>query len=207
MENLILATRADKKRILDILVTAFANDPQINWYVGEGPGKERRRRTLMEFSTEQGLANRTIYLTPDKNAVAIWRKSAENRLSLPLLFLYLKFIWVMGHKRVKTITQKGEEIAQRYPQDRPYWYLWLLGADPAHQGKGLSSQLLRPRLAEAEEAQLPVYLETTNPRNLPIYQKKGFEVYEQIELDAEKEIQLYFMRRAAKEMAFQVEVG
>jgi GNAT superfamily N-acetyltransferase len=58
----------------------------------------------------------------------------------------------------------------------PHWYLMLLAVEPESQGQGLGSRLLVPRLARADSAGMPIYLETHSPRNPPFYQKHGFEV-------------------------------
>jgi ribosomal protein S18 acetylase RimI-like enzyme len=58
----------------------------------------------------------------------------------------------------------------------PHWYLWVLGVDPARQGQGIGGLLLRAGLARADASDLPCYLETMNPKNVPLYQKFGFAV-------------------------------
>jgi GNAT superfamily N-acetyltransferase len=58
----------------------------------------------------------------------------------------------------------------------PHWYLWVLGVDPPRQGQGVGGALLQPVLARADAEGLPCYLETDKGRNVPFYQKHGFEV-------------------------------
>ncbi len=54
------------------------------------------------------------------------------------------------------------------------WYLLFLAVDPALQGKGVGSSLLRPFLAARDALGETVYLETQNPRNLDLYARFGF---------------------------------
>ncbi|QBD76961.1 N-acetyltransferase [Ktedonosporobacter rubrisoli] len=61
----------------------------------------------------------------------------------------------------------------------PHWYLWLLGVEPALQGQGLGSRLLRAGLERVDAASLPCYLDTTNPANVAFYQKFGFRLVHQ----------------------------
>ena len=49
------------------------------------------------------------------------------------------------------------------------WYLSILGVSPSSQGQGLGVKLLLPTLAEADVANVPTYLETFSPRNIPFY--------------------------------------
>ena len=47
---------------------------------------------------------------------------------------------------------------------------------PEHQGKGLGTALLRPGLEHADALRLPAYLESSNERNVPLYERHGFAV-------------------------------
>jgi GNAT superfamily N-acetyltransferase len=55
-------------------------------------------------------------------------------------------------------------------------YLSILGVEPSRQGQGLGSALIRPMVERADAEGLPCYLETFQPRNLPLYQKHGFKI-------------------------------
>lgn len=58
----------------------------------------------------------------------------------------------------------------------PHWYLPWFGVDCALQGQGLGSRLMTPCLDIVDRDHLPAYLDSTNPRNVPFYQRHGFEV-------------------------------
>jgi len=58
----------------------------------------------------------------------------------------------------------------------PHWYLQIIGVDPAYQGQGFSSQLVRPMLECIDQEHLPCFLETNAEKNVAIYQRFGFEV-------------------------------
>ena len=62
----------------------------------------------------------------------------------------------------------------RYHTSEPHWYLPLIGVDPARQGKGYGAALMRHALAACDRDGMPAYLESTNPRNVPLYERHGF---------------------------------
>ena len=68
-----------------------------------------------------------------------------------------------------------EQMAGYHPSE-PHWYLPLIGVDPARQGHGYGSALLRPVLAICDRDDSLAYLESSNPRNVPLYERHGFEV-------------------------------
>ncbi len=58
----------------------------------------------------------------------------------------------------------------------PHWYLQVIGVDPAYQGKGFSSQLLRPMLEHIDRERTPCALDTNIDKNVAIYRRFGFDV-------------------------------
>ena len=62
----------------------------------------------------------------------------------------------------------------------PHWYLAAVGVDPAWQGEGLGSRLVLSGIRRAEEANVPVYLETETEGNVGFYEHLGFDVIEQV---------------------------
>jgi predicted acetyltransferase len=54
----------------------------------------------------------------------------------------------------------------------------MIGVLPEAQRKGLASTLMNPMLQSMKEKSIPVFLETANLRNVDIYKKKGFKVFE-----------------------------
>jgi GNAT superfamily N-acetyltransferase len=75
--------------------------------------------------------------------------------------------------------EDGGEVMQqmaRYHPEEPHWYLPLIGVDPSHQGRGLGGVLLDHALAICDRDGVAAYLESSNPRNIPLYQRHGFEI-------------------------------
>lgn len=58
----------------------------------------------------------------------------------------------------------------------PHWYLQIIGVDPAYQGQGFASQLIRPMLERINREHLSCFLETNTEKNVAIYRRFGFEV-------------------------------
>jgi GNAT superfamily N-acetyltransferase len=58
----------------------------------------------------------------------------------------------------------------------PHWYLMILAVRPDKQGQGLGKKLLEHGLKRVDGDRLPAYLETSNKRNLPLYERFGFKV-------------------------------
>ena len=74
-----------------------------------------------------------------------------------------------------------EQMGQYHPAE-PHWYLPLIGVDPAHQGKGYGGALLTHALQRCDRDRTLAYLESTNPRNITLYQRHGFTAIGQIQV-------------------------
>jgi ribosomal protein S18 acetylase RimI-like enzyme len=68
-----------------------------------------------------------------------------------------------------------EQMGRFHPQE-PHWYLPFIGVDPFHQGKGYGAALMQHALIPCDRDQTLAYLESSNPKNVPLYQRHGFEL-------------------------------
>ena len=76
-----------------------------------------------------------------------------------------------------------EQMDRSHPKEA-HWYLPMIGVDPKAQGKGLGAELMRYATARCDEDRALAYLETANPRNIPLYERFGFEVMAQFQVGA-----------------------
>jgi ribosomal protein S18 acetylase RimI-like enzyme len=72
-----------------------------------------------------------------------------------------------------------EQMDEAHPYE-PHWHLAFIGVDPVWHGRGIGAALLRHALERIDEKGLPAYLESSNPRNVPLYQRHGFAVIREI---------------------------
>lgn len=64
----------------------------------------------------------------------------------------------------------------------PHLFVSLLAVDPQRQRGGRGRALLNAAIAEARRLEVPTFLTTANPANLPYYRSFGFEVTGEVEL-------------------------
>jgi ribosomal protein S18 acetylase RimI-like enzyme len=82
----------------------------------------------------------------------------------------------------ETLGATLEKMDEFHPKE-PHWYLAIVGVDSAHQGKGLGAQLMESGLARCDEEGLIAYLESSNPANISLYERHGFRVVGEIQID------------------------
>jgi GNAT superfamily N-acetyltransferase len=76
---------------------------------------------------------------------------------------------------VERLIAFDEAMAAAHPHDQNHWYLNVVATLPERQGTGLGARTMAPVLAICDAAGLPAYLESSNPRNMTLYRRHGFE--------------------------------
>ena len=74
-----------------------------------------------------------------------------------------------------------EEMVHYHPKE-PHWYLPIIGVDPIHQGQGYGSMLMQHALLPCDRDQTLAYVESSNPRNISLYKRHGFELLGTIQM-------------------------
>ncbi|MBO0795803.1 MAG: GNAT family N-acetyltransferase, partial [Ktedonobacteraceae bacterium] len=137
---------------------------------------------LFAFTLRYAQLYGAVYTTPDVAGASCWLLPAHTLTFGSLLrsgALALPFqIGLAAIRRLQSAETYNEAMHQRVI-GQPHNYLWLLGVDPASQGRGNGGKLIQVGLERADAAGLPCYLETSNPKNVTLYQKYGFEVAEE----------------------------
>lgn len=170
-----LATSTEMNMVADILGSAFVDDPILEWLCGEPAIYSSL--FLLEIDTLY-KQHRHIYLNKDKTGAAIWLPpgvAVKPALHWRLFPTAFQLIRESGLKSLQRSSQFVQLMAQWHIQE-PHFYLHAVGASLGNQGRGLGSALLKAGLKACDEAAIPAYLESTNEKNNPLYERFGFEV-------------------------------
>jgi GNAT superfamily N-acetyltransferase len=180
--------QAEKRQVLDILSAAFDMNKSVGYLVGDGKGRGKRIRALIDYSYERCRRYGKIYRSGDGTACALVLYPDRKRATL---LLDLKLILrCTGLRRLPKILRREKLIGARHP-NTPFTQLWYIGVAPGAQGKGYGTALLEQILAESAAQSRPVYLETSTELNLPFYQAAGFRIFHEADLG----FPLYFLNR------------
>jgi ribosomal protein S18 acetylase RimI-like enzyme len=162
---------ASAEAAFSVLVLAFAADPVARWSWPRPEDYLRNLPLLAHAFGGKSFALGTADAIDGLAGVALWLPpgvtSDEEALGA-----------LIARTAPASIQQDaagmGEQMASYHPRE-PHWYLPLIGVDPARQGRQLGDKLLAHALARCDADRLPAYLESSNPRNLGLYQRHGFD--------------------------------
>ncbi len=123
----------------------------------------------VEGATRDELAGVAVWLPPG----AFPLSTARQLRALP----GMAGVLAAAPRSARRLLRYTAGIARSHPA-QPYWYLEVVGVDPAAQGLGIGTRLLEPVLALADRTGRPCYLETMTERNVGWYRGLDFEVRE-----------------------------
>ena len=171
-----MAEALKKEKVLSILQDSFDSNPSVNFVVKQDTKRSRRLRLLMEYSYFYCTYFGKIYLSEEQNCCALIIEPHQKRTTVRTLLWDLKLaLGCIGIGNIKHVLKRESVIKQHHPKE-PFIHFWYLGVEPAEQGKGLGSAMIKKVLVDAVSQNKTVYLETSNPKNFPLYEKMGFEM-------------------------------
>ena len=181
-----------------VLARAMANDPVFTYMLSDAVERERLTPPWMTALTRYGLLVGEVDVTAGPvEASAIWLppsliRTEEQRDRAGLTAVVSAFS-DGARARYDAVVQDHDRV-RGAAQFVPHWYLVLIGVDPARQGLGLGSLLLRRGLSRVDQDGVECQLFTEQPRNVPLYQRYGFEIAVEGDLPDEGP-HFWFMRR------------
>ncbi len=195
MSQSVLISRAGPERIdliAEVFTRALGDDPIVRWPLPDSPDLPERIRAVFA-SIYLGIADRgVIWEAGEADGFAVWipAGAAEDMFESDAAVRdELAPLTVAGGARSERLWNWIEE---RVPAD--VWYLDAIGVDPAKQGTGIGTALIRHGLAAADADGADAFLETGRERNVAYYERFGFRVVDQGAPGPDGP-QIWFMRR------------
>ena len=170
------ATRSDKDRFEAAMTMAFSADPAARWAL---PDPLQYINTFTPFVTLFGgksFDHGSAYVIGDYFGVAQWLPPGVQPDDGPIGELFERN---MSEPKLSEVLFLFEQMAGFHPHE-PHWYVPLIGVDPAFQGRGYGTQLMRQGLVACDRDQQPAYLEATSLASRPFYERHGFRVLGEI---------------------------
>ncbi|HBB31783.1 MAG TPA: GNAT family N-acetyltransferase [Cyanobacteria bacterium UBA8803] len=153
------------------MVLAFGSDPVARWMY---PDSYQYLTYFPHFVQEFGgkaFQHNSAYSVAGYSGAALWFPPGVEPDAEPLIALLEQSVFESEQADVFAVL---EQMGNYHPS-APHWYLSMVGVEPAQQGKGYGSALMQQVLMECDRTRTPAYLESSNPANIPFYERHGFE--------------------------------
>jgi len=171
-------TPADKQKGIDTIVLAFSSDPFVRWIYPNPHDYLHHFSELVRVFADRAFDHETAYYTGNFAAAALWIPPGVQ----PDEDAFVELIQnTVSEERQEHLWLVLEQLESYHPTE-PYWYLPVIGADPTHQRKGSGSALMQHALARCDREGALAYLESSNPENISLYARHGFEILGMIQV-------------------------
>ncbi|WP_439100401.1 GNAT family N-acetyltransferase [Congregibacter sp.] len=171
-DGVVSVAEEERSRVFASIASAFSGDPLMRWFFPEAA--DYINAATGEFYDAFGggaIAAGTAYRSACFEGAALWYPPGigpdEERLVANMVTTVRPAI----HEDCVGLMEGME----KYHPEGDYWYLAVLGVDHAYQGRGHGAQLMKHALARIDALGMPAYLESSNPLNISLYKRHGFE--------------------------------
>jgi ribosomal protein S18 acetylase RimI-like enzyme len=166
------ATASDEASIVAVVVLAFSADPAARWAWPDPQQYLRHFPSFVEALGGKAFAHGSAYYVEGYSGAAMWLPPEVS----PDEDMLADLLQQTGYPPVqKDVFAVFEQMAHYHPQE-PHWFLPFIGVDPRQQGKGYGAALMKHALAACDSDRTLAYLESSNPKNVPLYERFGFEL-------------------------------
>jgi GNAT superfamily N-acetyltransferase len=170
------ALRADVPAVVDLWVEAFAGDPYLRWIAPTDEAWLRFGRAWLGFIADLCFERGHTYLS-DPAGVAVAWIPPDLSLVGPDDIARGRAIIAEHAGEARAEDALTTILAARgHSLEEPHWTLQYIGVHPGRQGTGLGAAAVAPVLARCDAEGLPCGLVSSNPRNVPFYERLGFTV-------------------------------
>lgn len=173
-----VATSADENAVVQTIVLAFAADPVARWCWPDSEGYLSNMPAFTRAFGGRAFSNGGAHCTIDRSGAALWLSPDVHPDETAMGEIVERGVSDPIRGDLYAVL---EQMATYHPRE-PHWYLPLIGVDPAHQGRGSGATLLAFALSRCDDDGCMAYLESTNPRNISLYRRHGFEALGEIQV-------------------------
>ncbi|MGN9908875.1 GNAT family N-acetyltransferase [Phytohabitans sp. LJ34] len=168
--EITVATPADREAVVGSMVAAFGDDPVLRYLFPEEATYSRYAAAFFGHLFDKRVRKQTIWTIEGGASTAIWEPprapddSPGGDLSAQL-----------PAGPLARVLAYDKAVHAALP-DAPFWYLGVLATHPASAGRGWGRAVMRAGLSRAATDGLPAVLETSNPANVEMYRRAGWQV-------------------------------
>ena len=172
-----IIAEADRGRALDTLLLGFSTDPLTRWLCPEAGTYLDMKAGINAFAG-RAVDHGGGWASADFAGVAMWLPPGVDPDEEAMA---AEFQRLCEEKTLEEVFAVFEAMSEYHPAE-PCWYLPMIGVDPAHQGRGVGAALMKHALDVIDTQGAVAYLESSNPRNISLYERHGFEAMGQIQI-------------------------
>lgn len=157
---------------INTIVLGFAADPMARWAWPDPTVYLATMPAFVDAFGGRAFEHGAAYVTEGTRAVALWLPPGVEPDEARMGAIMEETLRPEISEDIATIMNG---MAEHHPHE-PHWYLPFIATDPIWRGQGLGALLMKHVLRRCDEEGIAAYLESSNPRNISLYERHGFEI-------------------------------
>jgi ribosomal protein S18 acetylase RimI-like enzyme len=166
------AMTTDEAAVIAVITLAFSTDPVARWAYPNPHQYLTHMPPMVKAFGGKAVAHGSAYFVDGYAGAALWLPPEVHPDEDELVGVIQRTV---AEREKGDLLAVFEQMGSYHPHE-PHWYVPLIGVEPTHQNHGYGSALMQHALLPCDRDQTLAYLESSNPRNIPLYQRHGFEV-------------------------------
>jgi ribosomal protein S18 acetylase RimI-like enzyme len=173
-------TSADEEAAINVVVLAFSADPAARWLYPDSNQYSVNFPNFVKAFGGKAFEHSSAYTMDDYSGAALWLPPDVHPDEEALAGLIQRSV---PEHRLEEVFAVFEGMDSYHPSE-PHWYLPLIGVDPTQQCRGYGSALMEHALIQCDRDKKLAYLESSNPKNITLHERHGFELLGTIQVGA-----------------------
>lgn len=169
----------DREALVAMMVAGFHDDPLYTWLYPDPDLRPRQLAPGFELMLELGEARGDVRATPDASGVAIWTWPGQVLLDDDAEGRFAALLREHAAERADDAVAGMASLAAHEPTG-PHATLHNICVDPRARSRGVGRSLLEPMLARCDADGIVASLDSSTSRNVPFYERLGFEVVAEV---------------------------
>ena len=164
-----------------VYARGFHDDPLWAWAFPEEDARLEQQRAFWRFCVEEAIRYPWTFLGANDRTTTCWIPPDGTELSDEGMARFEPLLVELLGAGATPVIELFEKLDATHPHDEPHFYLSLFATEPAARGNAPGQMLLQHNLALIDEEGGSAFLESSNPRNIAMYERHGFRVIQTVE--------------------------
>ncbi|MBN2650826.1 MAG: GNAT family N-acetyltransferase, partial [Spirochaetales bacterium] len=188
IKNLHKVNKSEIRQATVVLADAFKDDPLFKKLFGDAVKNSHKYTLVAKFMIRYCYKYGYVYASSEKfegimaitqdeySYMSLWRMIRSGSIFPIFSIGFISFM------KIASALSPMDGTRKKHMKNKSFAYLQIIGVALENQGKGHGGKLLKELIAVADEAKLPIYLETETERNVHLYERFGFTILEEMTL-------------------------
>ncbi|ORX86631.1 hypothetical protein K493DRAFT_319761 [Basidiobolus meristosporus CBS 931.73] len=205
-------SKADSSKVVSCLYDCYWNDPTVDYIVGAAGSSEKKRESFrkqyFKFLAKAGFLRGDIYEVNDFKAVILCippgNRAYDKRTMFRagLLNLVIRSGWEGVKRAYVEYSRCAKEVQFTAIGDRPCFRITHIGVRPGEDYLEYLEAIVKYISNQADEKEIPCYIENTFEKYNSIYQRLGFYIVGKFRLGEYRKVPVTCLLREVKGFGF-----